>query len=211
MSQQKVLLAGIVLTASRASRVARKLARRSMVDGLNPLDRMRINEGHLRASVVDGSRSGSGVSDPTGSSAGRPDPGHADFARMHHAVRQIERHMRTIEAIAAANEEPRKPTELDRLALDRLNITPEPGCASCARIEGDHGGVRWEPTDVRFKVPTDVAGVLDEPMFLCRWCYDAVERWGRLPSTNELERHHRGERVPWPSDVPRPDASRKGA
>lgn len=106
--------------------------------------------------------------------------------------------------LVALYPEARTASEADRLALARLNHRAEPGCESCARVEGPAGGPRWEPIDSRLAGPTDVAGRLAEPKALCRWCHDCVSRWGRLPSERELERHHDGKRVGWPADVPPP-------
>jgi hypothetical protein len=101
--------------------------------------------------------------------------------------------------------EPRVADAADRAALARLNDRdPEPGCDSCARVVDAQGRRRWEPIDGRLANPTTVGGVLDQPVWLCRWCYDACRDWRRLPTLEEVTRRAEGQRVPWPADVPRP-------
>ena len=95
-------------------------------------------------------------------------------------------------------------TDADRLALGRVGATEDPGCESCARTRSPAGGPRWEPPRAGQAQPTFVGGRLEEPWLLCEWCYSCVRRWGRLPSVTEVEKHHRGEIVPWPADVRRP-------
>jgi hypothetical protein len=80
----------------------------------------------------------------------------------------------------------------------------EPGCESCVRIPGHGGQPRWEPIKSNLAGRTTVGDRLPRPMHLCRWCYDAVILWGRLPTGLELELRHSGRRVPWPADVERP-------
>jgi hypothetical protein len=80
----------------------------------------------------------------------------------------------------------------------------EPGCESCARTTGPAGTPRYEPIHPKLLHRTDVAGRLDRPLHLCRWCYDRTVLWDRLPVVAELELHHAGRRVPWPADVARP-------
>lgn len=192
-------------SAHRLNVVITRLTANHPIDNCTPLDRMRANQGHLRGSRFDQARAQvSGVSDPTASTAGAYDAGTDDLRRLDKALESIVKATRTIERITDANAEPRLANELDRLALDRLNVKPDAGCGNCARIEGPLGGPRWEPVDTRHTNATTVGDRLDVPMFLCSWCYDAVIRWSRLPSAAELERHHRGQPVPWPSDVARP-------
>jgi hypothetical protein len=80
----------------------------------------------------------------------------------------------------------------------------EPGCENCATTIGPAGTPRWEPIYSKLLRRTSVDGRLDRPAYLCRWCYDRVILWDRLPTKAELLAHHDGRRVPWPSDVPRP-------
>jgi hypothetical protein len=80
----------------------------------------------------------------------------------------------------------------------------DPGCESCARTTGPTGAKRWEPIKANLRGRTSVDERLPRALFLCRWCYDAVLAWDRLPTVDELELHHAGRRVPWPADVARP-------
>jgi hypothetical protein len=80
----------------------------------------------------------------------------------------------------------------------------EPGCESCATTIGPAGTPRWEPIYSKLLRRTTVDGRLGRPAYLCRWCYDRVALWDRLPTQAELTLHHAGRRVPWPSDVARP-------
>jgi hypothetical protein len=92
----------------------------------------------------------------------------------------------------------------DRAALARLNGKFEPGCDNCARTRREDGMPRWVPIDSRLTDATTVNGRLERPQLLCVWCVEKVRAWGRVPTVDELDRHHRGERVPWPADVERP-------
>ena len=76
----------------------------------------------------------------------------------------------------------RAPNEADRLALDRANRPAEPGCGCCQEV-----GV-WSPPVM--KNPTTVKGLLSEPVLLCRWCWDQVRRFERLPTADEVAQHH---------------------
>jgi hypothetical protein len=85
-----------------------------------------------------------------------------------------------------------------------LGLGDGPTCTSCARTPGPDGEPRREPIRADLAGPTDVAGRLDVPAYLCAWCYGCVRDWGRPPTPDEVERHHSVGRVPWPSDVTRP-------
>lgn len=150
--------------------------------------------------------SGNTVADPTGNDAvAAVEFGtEAAVAHRHELERMViraraavERAMQLVDAYAA-----HEPDESARRVVARLNTRGEPGCASCARVDGPRGGPRWEP--VHHAGATDVNGRLPEAMWLCRWCRDCVRDWGRLPSPRELTMHHNGMRVPWPPDVPHP-------
>lgn len=81
----------------------------------------------------------------------------------------------------------------DARALTSDHIDPAPNCDSCARLK-DHTGrpTMWNPVHTR----SDVAGNLNAPKALCRWCYDFARHWGRLPNHGELETHRQGKPVP---------------
>jgi hypothetical protein len=87
----------------------------------------------------------------------------------------------------------------------------EPGCDNCAQTTGPSGQPRWEPVKSNLARRTDVDGRLPRAVHLCRWCYDHVILWERLPTVAELELRHSGRRVPWPADVPRPTATEGAA
>jgi hypothetical protein len=151
------------------------------------------------------------VSDPTGEAAvrrfeplGATGRVHAHQAELDHLVGTLANAARRIEVIVAGYGPPRHSNEADRLALARQNGRSEPGCESCARTEVARGVPRWVPIDSRLIGATDVGGRLEHPQLLCVWCHDKVERWGRLPTPDEIDAHHSGIRVRWPDDVARP-------
>jgi hypothetical protein len=147
-----------------------------------------------------------GVSDPTALGAERrsKDVARQHLAEMERCLRKVTSAVRRLQQIAACYPEARVANDEDRRHLERLNGTRADGCASCARLSAADGLPRWEPADSRRNGPTDVSGRLSEPLWLCRWCVDRVELWGRLPTPAELGTHHAGQRVPWPADVARP-------
>lgn len=166
-----------------------------------------------------------GVSDPTGRQVvvtldGR-DPVASDelyladiLEGMHSLATQAARLLGTYHR-------PGAPDERARLELARENRKVEPGCASCARTEQAKGVPRWsppasftrgKPTRGPRKPGTDDEYWLadDEAQLLCRWCYDRLGLWHRLPTPKELTMFHEfgAHRVPWPKDVPHPDRAR---
>lgn len=169
------------------------------------LARMHKVEGSLRSTRTDGSRAG-GLADPTGAAALVIDGASRDLRSLDRLLGQLYRAAVDLHGVLVSYPDAHQAGEADRLALARANIVPDPGCANCARLEGPDGRPRWEPADLRVSGPTTAGGVLAEPMVLCSWCRNRLDLWGRLPSEAELTRHHQGQRVPWPSDVPRPDA-----
>jgi hypothetical protein len=169
------------------------------------LGRMRDAQGGTQAQRFDAQRSGPTVPDPTAAAALRgADPATRDLVRLDRICNRLVALIEEAWDIADRYPPPRSATETDRLALERENSRGEDGCQNCSRIEGERGGPRWSPVHSGITWPTDVGGRLAEPMLLCRWCYGRVAEWGRVPSPSELQRHHRGQKVPWPADVPRP-------
>lgn len=170
------------------------------------LQRVAEAEGGLTASRADRSAIAGGAhADPTARLALRG----VELASAHRdEVQRLLVHLRAqtdrLAQLVALYPTPHAAGEADRLALARLNARSEPGCQSCARIPGPRGGPRWEPAHPKLDGPTWAGGRLAEPMWLCRWCYEALLAWNRLPSEKELVRHHAGQRVPWPADVERP-------
>jgi hypothetical protein len=188
-------------SAQRLTAVAVEMAEK--VNGLTPLARIHDHQGNLRGSSYDSARAKvSDVSDPTANAPS--DVASRDLRKLDRMLQSIEFSVRDIESILDAYGPARVASELDRLALQRLNIEPMAGCANCARVTGPTGRARWEPADSRCPGPTTAAGKLAEPVVLCSWCRNRLDLWGRLPSERELQRHHEGHKVPWPKDVPRP-------
>jgi hypothetical protein len=111
-------------------------------------------------------------------------------------------------ALTTLYPEPRVADASDRAALARINGRQEPGCDNCARILGPAGTSRWEPIDSRLSNPLAVG---DEAMWLCAWCNGRFKAWGRLPTPDELRRHHNGQIVAWPADVERPPDRRRSS
>jgi hypothetical protein len=143
------------------------------------------------------------LADPTAVAAMRGlDLAAAHRAELERCIGRARTAIRRALEIAAGYPEARAPDPGVATALARANDRADPGCESCARITGPAGVPRWEPPIG--PLCTDVAGALPEPARLCRWCWDAVSRWGRLPTVEELARHHDGRRVSWPDDVERP-------
>jgi hypothetical protein len=189
------------IAGDRLSLLAKALD--AVVDGDTVMGRMRDQQGPLRARSYEPS-SRSGRHDAAFAAATHTDQASHDEAELDRRIKHIATEVRVCWEIVARYPAPHRPTEVDRADLARINGRNEPGCQSCARINGEAGGPRWEPIRPEALRPSTVGDRLDQPMFLCTWCYTVTRRWGRLPTPKELERHHRGSIVPWPLDVPRP-------
>lgn len=163
------------------------------------MGRLRDAQGNLRAKAFDATGRGAQRHDAT--FAGLGDQAVRDEADLNRAIKAAAVEMGKAWAIIARYPPPHRATDADRLALGRTPGHCEPGCESCARTMSPAGGPRWEPPRPGMANPTDVGGRIERPQLLCEWCYSCVRRWGRLPSVNELERHHRGDIVPTPPDV----------
>lgn len=197
--RQRIRLAQAV--ATRTDLAARALD--AITNGSTVMGRMRDAQGGLRAKSFE-APSATQRHDATFSAVIGGDQAVRD-------ERDIDRHLKAAAVAIGAVWEiigryppAHRATDADLLALGRVNARPEPGCENCARIPSPAGGPRWEPPRPGMAHPTTVGERLDEPKMLCDWCYTCVRRWGRLPSENELERHHRGDIVGWPPDVERP-------
>lgn len=161
--------------------------------------------GELHARSYDGSSWRSAYADPTPSAALRPpDRAARDRADLERLLNRLVAAARAASAIAERYPPAHVAVDADRRALEAMNGTRADGCASCARLRASNGLARWEPPDSRLQGATTVAGRLSEPMVLCSWCRDRVTQWNRLPTLAELEAHHEGRPVRWPSDVDRP-------
>jgi hypothetical protein len=159
-----------------------------------PISRMTdARNGQPRAARYDGDKvTASGTSDPTANAALQPDPAATDLARLD-ACLDVARRSLIRAADILRQWTPRHPTDLER---HRMATTNEPHCESCARTEAAKGVPRWEPPLTVER--TTVAGTLNEPQWLCRWCYDHTTRTGVRPTVDELEQHHEGRRVRCP-------------
>lgn len=196
----------ITTTERAALRLGELFAKLDAVEeGTTLVGRIRDATAGTQAQRFDAQRSGPSVPDPTFVAAVRGiDPASRDLAELDRLVGRIDAAVAEAWHIVDRYPPPRFATASDRLALGRANARAEPGCENCSRIEGPRGGPRWEPIHPKLRDATDVDGRLDRPRLLCRWCWDKVVLWGRMPSATELQTHHRGDRVPWPNDVERP-------
>ena len=183
-------------TAARLRRLAalaNQLA--AAVDG-GVLDRMA--EWSAAGPRARGLGSGRAGADPTGNAALAAGD---DLADLHArsvvaAVEAALARLGTAQQLVRLYPVARVPDEATRARLAALDgNAPAPGCWSCARIRGVGEAARWEPADSRLQHPTDAGGILDEHRWLCRWCNDTTRRLGRLPSHEELIRHHSGRRL----------------
>jgi hypothetical protein len=128
------------------------------------------------------------MGDPTSAAAmGKPDRATTDGAQLEMAVRRAMNAMQRALEIADWYSPPAPLVEA---------MAGEQGCDSCWRTYVSEGVRRWSPP---FVVSSYVSGVLHEPKALCSWCYKFTAKVGRLPTTNELERHHSGLKIMFPA------------
>lgn len=195
----------IATTRRAAGRLGLLAAKLDAIESdTNVIGRMRDERYGPAAQRCDSQRSGASVADPTFRGALAVDRASHDLAELDRTITRIAALVETAWSIVDRYPPPRFATEADRLALTRANVPAENGCENCSRIRNAAGAPFWEPVRPQLRDATDVGGRLAQPLRLCRWCYDAVSAWGRLPSEAELTAHHAGKRVPWPKDVPRP-------
>jgi hypothetical protein len=190
----------------RAVADARALAR--AIDG-GLLDRIEAHSDGLTALRYEASVAAGDHADPTATKR-LHDPAAAHLAEIRSHVTAAHRILDRAHAIARQYPPVRVAGDAERAMLGEAEV---PHCASCARIPGPDGQGRWEPAWPALASPTSVKGRLTEALWLCSWCYGRVRQWGRLPVPAELELHHQGKRVVWPSDVERnrPVADPEGA
>lgn len=168
-------------------------------------DRIWEAEQGVSASSWDAGHGAGSYADPTATAALRgPDVARRDRVELERLLRRIVSAAVRASDVAAAYPAVHIADDRSRALLERMNGVRAQGCESCARLRTADGLPRWEPTDVRRDGPTTVFGRLSAPMWLCSWCADRVQSWGRLPMPGELEAHHAGKRVSWPADVTRP-------
>ena len=138
--------------------------------------------------------SGHTVSDPTGQAViapGRIDIAvaeiHAALDRIHSVVEPLIWNCAWLTRSPVTHAEARR-REDERKDLAGQN---EERCRSCERTEVAPGLRRAEPVHRR----TDGGGVYAEITPLCWWCYRFVFDTERPPTVEEVEKHHRGEKV----------------
>lgn len=207
--RQRLLLdAGI-----RASLAARRLA--ETVDGLTLPARMARLQGTVVAQRFDPTGRVSGhrtvrddtgrpvpaISDPTGEAAiGRVDRARTDLKNLDWALGQLDKAMARIEQIIT----PYLPAQIRQtMGDDDGGIQPDPLCESCARYV-QNGVPHRSPIKLGMKSRTQVKiggePILNEPLFLCTWCYDKVRAWHRLPEPEEIARYVKTGKVFEPKD-----------
>jgi hypothetical protein len=197
-------------TAARLRRLAALATQlAAAVDG-GVLDRMA--EWSAAGPRARGLGSGRAGADPTGNAALAAGD---DLADLHArsvvaAVEAALSRLGTAQQLVRLYPVARVPDDATRARLAALDgNAPAPGCWSCARIRGVGEAARWEPADSRLRHPTDAGGILEERRWLCRWCNDTTRRLGRLPTHEELARHHSGRRVNF-ADTPRSGGTSDG-
>lgn len=200
--RQRIQLAKAL--AGRMADIARKLD--TIENNTTLIGRMREQQGNLRARAYDGAPVRFGTDVVGGTATAMTDQAVLDEEHLDLLLKRLAHNTNIAVTIINRYPVPRRPTATDRADLGL--VRSDPGCENCARTEAAAGGPRWEPP--RTATPTTVEDRLEEPALLCDWCYQRVRAWGRLPTPAELDRHHRGDRVSWPSDVPRPPDRRGG-
>ena len=134
------------------------------------------------------------VSDPTGEAA--VTPGRVNLARqeIESDLRAIhDRVERLVFNSAYLTRTPESHREARQREDERRDLAGENDarCRSCERTEVAPGVRRSEKVLAR----TDGGGIYGELVPLCRWCYDFVFAAERAPTVEEVEKHHRGEKV----------------
>ena len=197
--RQRIRLAATL--AQRADLLARALD--AVTDKTTVMGRMRDAQGGLRAKNFEAT-GGSMRHDATFAGIMADDQAVRDEHNLDAAIKAGVVAIGKAWEIVMRYPPPHRATDQDRADLGRVKADDDPGCESCARTQSPAGGPRWEPPRAGQANPTFVGDRLEKPMLLCEWCYQCVRRWGRVPTPDELEAHHRGDIVPWPDDVPRP-------
>lgn len=138
--------------------------------------------------------SGHSVSDPTGQAAIAPGRIDIAVAEIHSALDRIHSVVEPlIWNCAWLTRSPVTHAEARRREDERKDLAGqnEERCRSCERTEVAPGLRRAEPVHRR----TDGGGVYAEITPLCWWCYRFVFDTERPPTVEEVEKHHRGEKV----------------
>jgi hypothetical protein len=164
-------------------------------DGLTVLARIRDAQGPLKGRSYEAPVS-SGQPDTPPAGSFRPDRAMADERDLDDALRTATSAVIRAWAIVGSYPPARPASAEDRR---RLGLSDGPWCASCARTSTADGQPRREPIRADLVGPTDVGGRLAEPVALCAWCYGCVRDWERLPTVDDVARHHAGQRVMRPA------------
>ena len=190
--RQRIRLAQAL--TSRADLIAKLLD--AVEHGSTVMGRMRELQGNLRARSYEGP--GSTMRHDTVYAGMKPDQAVNDERDLDRALKAA-----AVELTKAATILGRYPvpTRISVRHRRDLGLVEEPGCESCARTAGPAGGKRWVAPHPSIRRPTTVGDRLPAPILLCRWCYECVRHWGRLPAIEEIELYHRTGRVPWPNDI----------
>jgi hypothetical protein len=174
------------------------LRSRNQIDAVLVVIREAIG-GQPGAASWDASPRGGDIVDPTGDAGTNAADGHdrarsaerALVASVASVGLEAERIMRILNEWRPG----RPPTPKERQETEAANRAQD-GCESCWRIE------KFSPTHRT----TDLDDILERPHRLDRWCYDFTRKVGRLPTRDELRRHHQGKKV----KVPVTDRLRQG-
>lgn len=134
-------------------------------------------------------RGGLGYSDPTGTFAMQA----ATFGdRARDDQRANDKDMlsvlRLLRGIKERSEK-YQPRDANVVERELTEANRPPGCESCERLPGAHGGKRYEAVSV------EKAKVGDRTMRLCRWCADFLRSTGDVPTRAQVDAHHTGKRV----------------
>lgn len=145
---------------------------------------LRANQAGYPTTASGATSNGGNTTDtPTERAALNPDPARQAHHDLTHqldvAVRALANAARICKTWTRGHQ--LTPTERDRLA----HANAEPGCTILARI-----GV-WEP----IYRTTNLGGLLPDERGVSRWVYDFAARTGRLPTHDEMRRHHTGRRI----------------
>jgi hypothetical protein len=171
----------------------------TVVEGTTVIARMRELQGNLRARTYEAGPAS--VRHDAVFAGLRPDQAAADERDLDRALKAASTEIAKAWAIIGRYPVPARVSERQRRDL---GLVADPGCESCARTKGPAGGNRWVAPHPNLRRPTTVGGRLPAPIILCRWCYECVRNWGRLPLPAEIDLYHQVGRVPWPDDVKAP-------
>lgn len=134
------------------------------------------------------------IGDPTGEAAVMPGRVHLTRQRIEAALTTVHGLIEPLVAdVAWLVRTPETTRQARQREQARREVAEdnEARCRSCERTEVAPGVRRAEPVHRR----TDGGGVYGEVVPLCSWCYRWVFDMERQPTVEELEQHHRGEKV----------------